>query len=235
MKRLFVGGALLAALVLLAPGPACRSGEPASVKEALQALNGFIGPWEGSGTSEQDRTEIWKESARWGWRFKGKDAWLTLAIHNGKHFKKGEMRYLLDREVYQLTLFDRADKALVFEGNFKGKRLKLTRKDKATGATQEIQIYQAGDGLRFLYEYAVKPPNRTLFSREFQVAMTRKGESFGAAAKKVECIVTGGLGTMPVSYNGQTYYVCCSGCRDAFNEDPERYIKELQARKKKRD
>ena len=94
----------------------------------------------------------------------------SLAIHNGKHFKKGEMRYLLDREVYQLTLFDRADKALVFEGNFKGKRLKLTRKDKATGATQEIQMYQAGDGLRFLYEYAVKPANRVNIDRRAAAA-----------------------------------------------------------------
>ena len=39
---------------------------------------------------------------------------------------------------------------------------------------------------------------------------------------------------MAVSYKGQTYYVCCSGCRDAFHEDPERYIKEYNARKKKK-
>jgi YHS domain-containing protein len=32
---------------------------------------------------------------------------------------------------------------------------------------------------------------------------------------------------------GVTYYVCCSGCRDAFNEDPEKYIKEYEAKKKK--
>jgi len=28
-----------------------------------------------------------------------------------------------------------------------------------------------------------------------------------------------------------TYYVCCSGCRDAFNENPEKYIKEFNAKK----
>jgi len=119
MKRLVAGGVLLAALGLLAPAPACWSGEPESAKEALQALNGYIGAWEGSGTSEKDKTAIWKESARWGWRFKGKDAWLTLTLA-GKHFKKGEMRYLLDKELYQLTLIDKAGKALVFEGKFKG-------------------------------------------------------------------------------------------------------------------
>ena len=35
-----------------------RSGEPASVKEALQALNDYIGDWKGNGTSEKDKGEI---------------------------------------------------------------------------------------------------------------------------------------------------------------------------------
>jgi YHS domain len=233
MKRL-VAGALFLAVFGLACPDRIRSGEPSSAKEALQALNDYIGGWKGNGTSEKDRSAIWKESANWSWRFKGKDAWLTLDLPDGRYFRKGEMRYLLDREVYQLTLFDKAGQSRVFEGKFKGKRLILTCKDRASGQTQQLQLYQAGGGLRFIYEYAVKPENRTLFTKEFQVAMTREGESFGAAARKVECVVTGGLGTMPVSYKGQTYYVCCSGCRDAFNEDPERYIKEYNARKKKK-
>ena len=78
----------------------------------------------------------------------------------------------------------------------------------------------------------VRPEDRTLYGREFQVGYTRQGETFGAAAKKAECIVTGGLGTMPVVYKGVTYYVCCSGCRDAFNETPEKFVKEYNARKK---
>ena len=57
--------------------------------------------------------------------------------------------------------------------------------------------------------------------------------TFGAAGgeKKPECVVTGGLGTMQVSYMGQTYYVCCTGCRDAFNENPAKIIAEYKKRK----
>jgi len=33
-------------------------------------------------------------------------------------------------------------------------------------------------------------------------------------------------------YKGVTYYVCCGGCRDAFNENPEKILKDYQARKK---
>ena len=38
-----------------------------------------------------------------------------------------------------------------------------------------------------------------------------------------------------VSFQGKTYYVCCSGCRDAFNEEPEKYIAEFEAKKKNKD
>ena len=47
--------------------------------------------------------------------------------------------------------------------------------------------------------------------------------------------VSGGIGTIPVTYMGKTYYVCCTGCRDAFRDEPEKYIKEFEARKKKKD
>ena len=54
-----------------------------------------------------------------------------------------------------------------------------------------------------------------------------------AGQKGPECIVTGGLGTMQVSFGGNTYYVCCTGCRDAFNDDPAKIIAEYKARKAK--
>ncbi|MBD3673017.1 MAG: TRASH domain-containing protein [Planctomycetaceae bacterium] len=47
-------------------------------------------------------------------------------------------------------------------------------------------------------------------------------------------MVSGGLGTATVSFEGKTYYVCCSGCSAAFNEEPERWIaKALEEAKKK--
>jgi YHS domain len=66
------------------------------------------------------------------------------------------------------------------------------------------------------------------------VACNKVGESLGAKEKKNLCIVTGGLGTSTVMYKGQTFYVCCSGCRDAFNENPEKFIKEWEAKKNKK-
>jgi hypothetical protein len=76
------------------------------------------------------------------------------------------------------------------------------------------------------------PENRTSFSQQYQVGFTKEGESFATAKNKVECIVTGGLGTIAVTYNNQTYYVCCSGCRDAFMANPAKIIAEYNKKKK---
>jgi hypothetical protein len=94
-------------------------------------------------------------------------------------------------------------------------------------------MYMAGD-IRFIYDYKVKPANLTLYYPKFQVAFTKKGETFGTAEKKPECVVTGGLGTIQVSHKGMTYYVCCSGCRDAFNENPEKILAAYEKKKKKK-
>lgn len=49
-----------------------------------------------------------------------------------------------------------------------------------------------------------------------------------------ECIVTGGEGTIQVTHQGKKYWVCCSGCAAAFEEDPEGILKEYAARVAKR-
>ena len=54
-----------------------------------------------------------------------------------------------------------------------------------------------------------------------------------AGSSGPECVVTGGLGTISVNYKGKTYYVCCTGCRDEFKDNPEKYIKEYEEKKAK--
>ena len=38
---------------------------------------------------------------------------------------------------------------------------------------------------------------------------------------------------MAVSFEGKTYYVCCTGCRDEFKENAAKYVKEWEAKRKK--
>ena len=69
------------------------------------------------------------------------------------------------------------------------------------------------------------------FARISEVGYTREGSNFGKGTNYIECIVTGGVGTMAVTHQGKTYYVCCTGCRDYFNDDPEAVIAEYRQRK----
>ena len=45
-------------------------------------------------------------------------------------------------------------------------------------------------------------------------------------------MVTGGAASIPVSYKGKTYYVCCTGCKQAFDDDPEGILAEYESRLK---
>src|SRR5262245_4195689 len=230
MNRLY-GIALLLSIVVFLPW-AGAGGKAESSKEALQALQDFIGGWKGSGTNEKTK-DIWKESIDWSWRFKGDDAWLTVRFIGSKLYKNGEIRWLADKSKYQFTLTDKNDKKQVFEGELKKDALNLQRLNPETKDTELLKIKTAAQGIRTVYDFSVRPEGRTIAYRTYQLAYTKEGESFGTETnKKPECVVTGGLGTMQVSYMGQTYYVCCSGCRDAFNDNPAKIIKEYLARKK---
>jgi hypothetical protein len=237
MRRLLAGTALLALTLLARAGFSADKDEPSTPKEALQALNDFIGEWNGNGgpvKANPPSSALWKETLSWSWRFKGDDAWLTLAVQNGKYYKGGELRWLPDTKRYQLTLTDKTGKKQVFAGELKDDVLVLERTDPATKETQQIKMNTAAEGIRLIVLVSHKPEGRTLYVKDYQVACGKVGESLGRAEKKTECVVSGGLGTIPVSYGGKTYYVCCSGCKDAFLENPEKYIKEYEARKTKK-
>src|SRR6516225_12329281 len=102
MKRLFIGLALALGLVAL-PALAADKDARAEKLEALQALNDYIGDWNGTGdvaNAKAGSKTLWSETVSWAWRFKGDDAWLVMKIKDGKLFKGGELRYLNDKKKY---------------------------------------------------------------------------------------------------------------------------------------
>jgi hypothetical protein len=230
MKRLITAGSLVALVLLL---PVANAGGKKEPKEALQQLQDFIGNWEGTGSSNKTG-QFWKESISWSWRFKGKDAWLTVDFEKSKLYKHGEMRWLPEKQKYQLTLTDLKDKKAVFEGGLAKGKLEMEHRDPETKNVDVLRINTAAGGIRLICNFLQRPAGRTVAFPNHQLAYTKEGESFagGAASKKPECVVTGGLGTIAVSFMGTTYYVCCSGCRDAFNENPAKIVQEYLAKKK---
>ena len=108
----------------------------------------------------------------------------------------------------------------------------MERTDDKSGETQRLVVSLLHSN-RYLYRYDVKPADHTTFTQVYQVGATKEGASFASVDDGPECVVSGGHGTMSTTYKGKTYYFCCTGCRDAFADNPEKYVKEYEARKAK--
>lgn len=234
MTRLLALGLWIGVLGAVATVPAAPSAkDQAKVKEALRELQDFIGGWKGSGATKLKpgpRDPIWGETVQWNWRFKGDACWLTIDFTGGRFLKSAEVHYLLDKKKYQLigTPVEGKDK-LVFLGGLQDDKLVFERSDPVTKQVQRIRMNTAADGIRFIY--FVERRTGTITRMEYMLESTKIGESLASKEKRPECVVSGGLGTMPVSYNGESFYVCCSGCAEAFKENPKKYVDEFKARK----
>ncbi|MCI0701204.1 MAG: YHS domain-containing protein [Planctomycetia bacterium] len=203
----------------------------AKAKKALQNVQDFIGVWNLEGSRKVGaKTEAWKEKVSWGWKFKDGDAWITVnfAEGKGKYFAGGELRYDLAKKKYLLTLTpagkDQAKQ--LFEGEYAKGALKVERKDAKTGDVYRITLNTIGEeSTRFAMKYEKQDGGKGVFASVYGMVGNRDGTAFAGGGKKKECIVSGGAASIAVTYQGKTYYVCCSGCRDEFNAAPEKYIK----------
>lgn len=228
----------IVALGLIGGTAAAEPAARPTPKEALQAFNDLIGPWRATGTPEGTQREkqkgFWQEAHQWEWQFKGADVCLRVTIERGKHFKSGELRFLPDKDQYEFKAATTDGQTLTFAGAVKDHTLNLERQDDKTRETQRL-VFSLIHSNRFLCRYETKPADKSLFTRIYQVGAVKEDVPFaGPGDASPECVVSGGKGTIKVVYKSQTYYVCCSGCRDAFKDDPEKYIKENEEKKNAR-
>jgi hypothetical protein len=209
--------------------------DPPTPRQALQAFNDLIGTWRGTGTPygsrEEQQNGFWTETMTCEWQFQGKDAWIKIDFDKGRHFASATLRPAKEKDNFTLALRTVTKENQTFTGSMKNKVLTLERQ---AGEQTERLVFTFLHANRFLYRQEARPPNRVLFTKLYQVGATKEGVPFVTGDSKPECIVSGGLGTMAVSFQGQTYYVCCGGCRAEFNDNPEKYVKEFQEKKNKK-
>jgi hypothetical protein len=105
--------------------------------------------------------------------------------------------------------------------------LKLIPAEKA-GAYDVIATPVAGDKEEVRYSGTLDDAGKLLAIADEPRAGLPDRISFRFVA---ECVVTGGLGTIAVMHKGEKYFVCCTGCLEYFNDNPDEIIAEYQARK----
>lgn len=201
-------------------------------KKALVPLKDYVGSWKGAGLPKGGAgKDGWSEESEWAWQFQNGHAALTCASPKGKFFSAGK-----------LTPGEKAG-AIVFTGTLPDgksterytgslnaqKELILTAEQPAEGRPAQFTIGLLAKGDRMVVNFEKKSGEK--FAPLAEVGLTRKGSGFGKDKTAHECVITGGKGIVAVEYKGQTYYVCCGGCKETFLENPEKELAAWRERK----
>jgi YHS domain-containing protein len=232
---------MFAALVAGLPAGSNSKGQETGGQErelppALAPFEFLIGRWKGQGVPRDNpaqRFRGWTETHTWAWVFAGgRPVALTVSIPGGRVLGEGMLQYETSNQHYYLDTKQPGETAQAarFAGTLdsSGKLLTLERIEK--GTMQRLTLRANSNYIRYTVILEAKEATAALFRPLIEIGLTKEGESFAAGAAAVElprCIVTGGAATLTVSYQGQSYPICCTGCRDEFNENPEKYLSKL--------
>lgn len=228
---------LLGILGLVLGGVATAAdSEEREVPAALAPFEYLIGSWKGAGVPTANRVRGWNETHQWAWKFvKGVPVGMTIALEGDKSLKAGQLTYDEAKKQYTLQGTDPAGKPVTFTGTLDktGKRLTLDRAGKPSEVKEQLTLFPNSNQVRYTLWVSQKEADSPQFKRTIEVGLTKEGESFAAgaaAANLPKCILTGGAATMTVTYQGKSYPICCTGCRDEFNDNPEKYVKKAALR-----
>ncbi len=249
MSRIMRTGAVLASMSLALAAQArltsgSRADEPdgRDIPPAFAPFEYLVGRWNGQAMPKDSAQSFrgWPETHSWAWIFtEGKPTGLSVAIQGGKVLADGKLAFDPARKRYRLE--GRAAQPgggpIAFEGalDASGKMLVMdqvgTGKGPAADAgrgTLRLSIRPNSNFIRYTMGVDRKEPGAARSHRSIEVGLTKEGESLAGgttASDRPRCIVTGGAATMTITYQGRTFPICCTGCRDEFNENPEKYIK----------
>lgn len=205
---------------------------------SLARFQDYVGSWRGVGQLRRGSSEgAWTEESQWAWQFEKDARALGFATKKGKYFASGALRPTDKADHYELRVRFEADgPEFKYHGQLDEKDQLVLVATEAAAAPEKaphrvsFRLIANGDRLVVLYEQRT---GEDRYRRLAEVGYTREGSRFGKGTSYVECVVTGGKGTIPVTHEGKTYYVCCTGCRDYFNDDPDHVLAEYRKRKEK--
>ena len=228
---------LIAASLLSASFRPTSAAEPSAGRRAdqaaLKAFAPLIGPWKGVGQPQRGSSRgAWTEGADWAWKLSNDSAVLELRVEKGKYLKAAELRPGTEPGSFALKATLADDSTRTFAGKAADhSKLVLAATEPGADGVRRITLTPLHETRFLMLLEGADAANRT--TRLGEVGYTRQGVAFAAGESGPVCIVTEGRGTMTVEYKGKTYYVCCSGCRDLFKEDPEAVLAEAKERAKK--
>jgi hypothetical protein len=215
----------------------------------MDPLQIVLGQWRGT-TQKEVGDFKGLDEPRWVWDFKSQRDQPALVMESAEstYFKSARLTFFPERDIYQLTTTGTDSKERIFEGNFSAPaeryqgdddrlhwkfKLELNQINGTSPRETWQVVFNQQENNRYLMELSRQQGSR--FLRFDTVATQRQGTSFAKSdddyGERI-CIISGGLGTMQVSYQGKSYWVCCTGCKAAFEDDPATWIAEFNAKQK---
>ncbi len=166
----------------------------------------------------------------WVWDFSQPEPAIRYVVTDGKLLKSVRITFDDQSHLFHATaeLADGAKRE--YSGKFDEDHLVLSSQPDAKHEIHRLTITRLNDKRTIVLFEKKRATSRGL-ARVAEVGYTREGTRLAVeGGDGPECVVTGGKGTIAISYKGQTYYVCCSGCKQAFSENPEKILAEYRAR-----
>ena len=225
---LIAAGWICATAIADQPKPAI---DPAA-KAQLEKVQQLVGQWRGVGQPRRGSVaDSWVEQADWAWTFEPGLA-LVSKHADGKYFSALKLVPAEKAGQYDVIATPvAAGKEARYSATLdESGKLLATAAEPREGLPDRISFRFVADGDRLLVLLERKATGER-FARLAEIGYTRQGSGFGQGKTGPECVVTGGLGTIAVMHKGQKYFVCCTGCLEYFNDNPDETIAEYQARK----
>lgn len=218
---------------------------------ALRPLQVLLGEWRSLTAKTFDGFKA-IDQPKWVWDLTTDPAQpaLVMTSDESPYFRHLRLTYFPGEKVYFLSMRDPQGNVRTFRGTFTQPPRDVPGDDRKPQRTFKLQLTEVGEGPRgerWQLVFNQQENNRCLieigrargsgtFRRMDTVALQRQGTSFALSDTdygEKTCVISQGLGTIAVSYKGRTYWVCCTGCKAAFEEDPERWIARFERLKKK--
>jgi hypothetical protein len=214
-----------------------------SVLEELQPLQVLLGKWSGNARQAAALHEM-----EWVWDFQSTPTQPALVVTSDKspYIKTGRLTYLPATKTFEFAFTTPAGESRTLTGSFSEPVNDVAGDDQKLQRTFKLTLQQPDETATERWQLAVHQleNNRYLieldrrrgqgpFQRVDTIHSQREGTSFALSDTDYgerTCIISQGLGTISVSYQGRSFWVCCSGCQAAFNDDPAKWIAKWEAK-----
>jgi hypothetical protein len=233
LRCLLVVACCLSLVPLWADDPPTAALDLPAQKAALARWNSLIGGWRGTGQPRRgSNSGAWREDTNWSWQFSETESALIGTVAKGKLASTLKITAVADKQ-FHLQWTSPEGTTHELSGAVEESKAVFTSEPDAQQEVYRVTLTPLNEQ-RTLILFEKRKADQKSYNRLAEIGYTREGTRLaGSGSGQPECVVTGGLGTIKIEYKGKTYYVCCSGCQQAFNDDPEGILADYKARREK--